>query len=292
MLTYSPGIHNLDEATYRAADAVANSDLKHLRRSPAHFYAARLDPDREPEVDTPSKLAGRALHCAILEPDDFDNRYIYVPDDAPRDLRQHRNAANKSQSTIDSIRWWDDFENCASGKVILPKRVAQQVRNAGAKIAAHPEVRGWLALPGKSEESIFGVDPVTGRLCKIRTDRRIITQDGLHVVLDLKSTDDARESAFERTAYNFGYFQGAAFYSDVPVWADLPPVDLYLLIAFERDNPGAGVAVYEIGSGEIARGRAEYRAALDLYHHCRTHNDWPGYDPDVKQLKYPAWAKE
>ncbi len=290
---YPPGVYrSLAEADYRAAPAVANSDLKLMRRSPAHFYAARLDPDREPEVDTPDKIAGRALHCAILEPDDFENRYIYVPEDAPRDLRQHRNAKDPSQSTKDSIAWWDDFTNCAEGKTILTKRVATQVRKAGAKIAAHPEVRGWLALPGLSEESVFAIDPETGEPVKCRTDRRIITQDGMHVVIDLKTTTDARDQAFERTAYQFGYFAGAAFYSDVPAWAGLPPVDLYLLLAFERDNPGAGVAVYEIAADEIARGRREYRPALDLYHHCKTMGEWPGYDSAVRRLLYPGWAKE
>ena len=79
-----PGIYDMPDSQYFDFPAFSNSDLKLIGRSPAHYWAAKRDPNREPEKDTPAKRAGRALHCAILEPTDFNNRYIKAPEDAPR----------------------------------------------------------------------------------------------------------------------------------------------------------------------------------------------------------------
>lgn len=283
------GIYSLPESEYRAADAVANSDLKLVKRSPAHFYAARLDPNREPEIDTPSKLMGRALHCAILEPWTFGQRFVFVPEGAPKDLRHLRNAAKPSQSTVDAIRWWDDFDAGRGSREIIDKRLAATVQRAGASIRSHPELAGYLNRPGTAEESIFATDPVTCVAVKIRPDWRV-TIGGLRVMLDLKSTDDARPEAFARTAWNYGYFQGAAYYCDVHEWAGAGKVDLFLLAAFERDPPHA-VKLYEVQEAELDRGRAMYRPALDLYAHCRSVNEWPAYSTDIEPLQFPSWAK-
>ena len=58
---------------YRAADAVASSDLKLILRSPAHYYAKRLDPNRKDLVVAPEDgvryedvVASMAWRCATL----------------------------------------------------------------------------------------------------------------------------------------------------------------------------------------------------------------------------------
>ena len=79
-----PGIYDMPEEQYFDFPAFSNSDLKLIARSPAHYWAAKRDPGREPDEDTPARKAGRALHCTILEPDDFQNRYIMAPANAPR----------------------------------------------------------------------------------------------------------------------------------------------------------------------------------------------------------------
>lgn len=282
------GVFSMQEAEYRAADAIANSDLKYMQRSPAHFFAARLDPEREPEVETAVKIAGRALHCAILEPHTFGERFVFTPEDAPKDLRHHRNAAKPSPDTLKSVAWWDAFEANLNGRTMIDRTTTAKVQKAGASIRAHPELSAYLR-EGTAEESIFAIDPETGLACKIRTDWRCQIA-GQRIIIDLKSTDDARPEKFKNTAYNFGYFQGAAWYCDVHEWAGLGHVDLYLLVAFERDAPH-GVKIYEVGEYELEKGRAEYRKSLALYKHCKEVGEWPSYSTDIEPLTYPAWAK-
>jgi hypothetical protein len=64
----SPGIYRgVPMHVYHAWDAVSNTRLSHLRRSPAHLQAYIA----EPPADTVSQVVGRAAHTAILEPEQF-----------------------------------------------------------------------------------------------------------------------------------------------------------------------------------------------------------------------------
>ena len=60
---------------YHAHGAIGASGLKAFKRSPAHYWAAYLDPEREPK-DTRAMRIGRAWHCALFEPGEFTDRYV------------------------------------------------------------------------------------------------------------------------------------------------------------------------------------------------------------------------
>lgn len=60
---------------YHARPAVGSSFLKAFLRSPLHAWSAYLDPERKP-LDKPAFALGRAWHCAVFEPAQFDGRYV------------------------------------------------------------------------------------------------------------------------------------------------------------------------------------------------------------------------
>lgn len=276
---------DVPESEYRAHPYVANSDLSVVRRrSPAHAVVKR----EEPSPDTPAKLDGRALHCAILEPNDFARRYCAKPADAPRDLRHHRNAKSPSPDTLFSIRWWDDFEAANAGKIILDQADIDEKLFIADRIRSHPRLRGFFDAPGVNEASLFAHDPETGAGVKARHDRRVVI-GGYRVCLDPKSTEDARADAFMRSAYNYDYFQQAAFYTDISEWCG-EPLDLFLFIAFEKVRPYA-VKVYEVQANELSFGREQYRIALNTWAECVKNNEFPGYDDDIEPLPLPSYAK-
>lgn len=278
-------ILNMDEAAYRSHPNVANSDLTTLRRSPAHLEARRRLPDKV----TPAKLDGRALHCAILEPGTFLQRYCVLPDDAPRDQRHHRGAAKPSDSTLASIRWWDAWEGNNAGRITLDAADYDLKMRTAEAVRSHPELKPYFDAAGDSEVSVFATDPETGVGVKSRLDR-VLTIGNYRVALDPKSTDDARADAFSRSAYQYGYFQQDAFYTDVCEWAGAP-LDLFLFIAFEKDDP-FGVCVYESSLDDIEFGQRQYRRALNTYAECLANNEWPLYDTSIQVLTRPAYAKE
>jgi len=280
-----PIIEQMDEQEYRSHPSVANSDLTTFRRSPAHLIARRETPDKV----TPAKLDGRALHCAILEPDDFLSRYCVLPADAPKDQRHHRGAAKPAPATLASIDWWDNWTASNGNRIILTAEDYDSKMRVAANVREHPALKAYFDTPGQSEVSLFANDPETGTGVKARPDR-IVTIGGYRVMLDPKSTDDARADAFSRSAYTYSYFQQAAFYTDVSCWCG-QEIDLFLFIAFEKEAP-YGVKVYEVSDDDLEFGRRQYRKALDAYAACVNADEFPCYSTDIEVLTRPAWAKE
>ena len=68
-------IERLNSDVYhRDPDSVAIGGLSLLRRSPYHFWYHHRRPKREVEPPTPAQVFGLAVHCMILEPDQFPGR--------------------------------------------------------------------------------------------------------------------------------------------------------------------------------------------------------------------------
>jgi hypothetical protein len=285
-----PGIYEMPDEEYFAHHAISNSDLKYIARSPAHFKEYKANPKEQ----TPAMALGSAMHCAILEPDAFMERYAVLPDNAPDKptaamLKAFEKGSKQQQSSLDRITFWQKFEQMNAGKPVLKNDVATECLKVGELIRNHPELHP-LFSSGEPEHAVFGIDPETETLCKCKPDHMTVLAD-TQIVLELKSTEDARYQPFQRSAYNYNYFQGAAFYCDLLDWSGRGYPDLYMIVAFER-TPPYGVMIYEIPHEAIEYGRRRYREALDVYAECAKRDYWPNYDTTVEVLMLPTWVKE
>ncbi len=284
-----PGIYDMPEQQYFDYPAFSNSDLKLIARSPGHYWAAKRDPKREPETTTPVKIMGKALHCAILEPDAFPSRYLVAPADAPkRPTKPQINAKNPTEQAMTRMEFWTEFDARADGREIFTSEEYASCMEISLLIRCHPELM-VLLKDGLAEKSVFAVDPETGLLVKCRTD--FYANIGkLHIITDLKSTEDARPFQFQRSAYQYGYFQQAALYSDIWKWSGVvPQIDTWIIAAFEKVRP-YGVKLYEIAGENIEFGRKQYRYALNIAAECQATDSWPSYDTDITPLNIPAYA--
>jgi exodeoxyribonuclease VIII len=280
----------MPDEKYFADPAVSNSDLKKVARSPAHFKEYKQNP---PEP-TKAMAAGSAGHCAILEPEEFSNRYSILPDNAPAKptdamLKAFEKGSKQQQSSLDRIQFWSTFQRQSEGKLIISNEDAAKYLHIGGLIRNHPELSVFFES-GLAERAIFAKDPVTGILCKCKPDYLTKVRD-YKVMIEVKSTEDARPDAFTRTAYNFGYFQAAAWYTSLMDWAGLGAPDLYLIVVYERDPPH-GIKIYEVPPEAMEFGERRYRQALDLYAYCKDMGEWPNYDTTVESLRLPNWAKD
>ena len=79
LVTIAPGIyHDLSNEQYHSGPGVSKSQLDDIAESPATYIWRKNAP-----VDTEKLQAldmGTALHCLLLEPDEFDSRFIKAPD--------------------------------------------------------------------------------------------------------------------------------------------------------------------------------------------------------------------
>lgn len=265
-----PGIFNsIDIDDYHSGPGISNTGLSHIARSPAHFYALHLDPARPPEKERAGQLTGQLVHCAILEPDEFDKRYILGP------------TANRSTKV------WKEF--CAS----FPDQVAiQQDQYDMARYAAEsarklPEIAETLAA-GEAEQSAYWIDPETGVLCRCRPDWTHTFGAGV-VLMDVKTYSDASPAEFARQVARKSYHRQAAFYSDGYALASGQAVHAFVFLAVETEWPYA-VSATMLDDEAVEKGRELYRDNLATYAECLKTGVWPGYSNAIDTISLPAWA--
>jgi len=282
---FKPGIYPLSDEAYFAAAGVNASTLKYMLRSPA-YCKERIENPKEPSWQM---IDGTAIHCTVLQPEEYDKRYVVLPDNAPLKPTEKMIADPNPKPEIASrVQFWNVFEKSAEGKTIITQDKDKLYRGIGSLLRENSEVAPLLEN-GKAEQAIFAADPVTKKLCKCKPD--FLTKVGDYkIMLELKTTDDARPDAFQRTAYNFGYYTSAAFYSDVMEWAGLGRPDGYFILAVERDAPH-GFKLYELSEEALEYGERQYRKALNLYSYCTDMQEWPNYDTTIELLTLPGWVK-
>lgn len=273
-----PGIVlGMSNADYHSLPSVSSSKLKTILRSPAHYHAAYLAgaPRKEP---TASMVLGSLTHTLFLEPENFGSEYIIAPDCDRR--------------TKEGKAVYAAFQDAADGLTII---TAEQLATAQAMASALcGHIIHEAMTSGHAEASIFWADEQTGLACRIRPDYHIppceTWPSGL--IIDVKTTDDARPEAFARTCVTYGYDLSAAMYCDgfqrCHGTTELEP-PLFLLLVVERDAPHA-VACYECSPEMLDKGHAKYRTAMNLLAESTDSGNWPGYNDGIQLLNLPKWA--
>jgi len=253
----------VNNADYQAdTSAISASGLKLLMRSPAHYYAAYLDPNRAERQPTAAMKLGTATHCAILEPTEFSKRYMLRPD--------HINA--RTNAGRDELRAIEE-----SGIEILNPDDFAQVMAMAKAFRDHPVSARLFSLEYRVEQTIFG--EINGIPCKCRPD---FMADG--IMIDVKSTRDASISGFGRQAWNLGYHIQEAFYRRVS-----GHTGTFLFGAVESDRPHL-VQYHESSDELIDYANDVIDEALERFKKCKAANIWPGYSDYVEPLTIPGWA--
>ena len=234
---------------YDNIPALRRSHLWLMKKSPAHYkYAVE-----NPEEPTPALLFGTAAHMAILEPERFKAEYTVMP------KIDRRTKAGKEE--------YERLMN--SGKSFVSEDEMNDITEMKKAIMAN-ELAARL-LEGEHEVSIQWKDPETGEECKCRPD--VI---GETLIVDYKTTASCENGEFERSAKKYGYQLQAAMYREGLLQTRFKNYG-FAFIAQEKKAPYA-VRVYMCDEGWIDDGAVVYRELINLYHKCKTENNWPGYE--------------
>lgn len=283
---YAPGIYpNVPAEVYhrRELGVVNNGALKILvSRTPAHY---RAWVDGADEGDTPALAFGRALHCAVLEPELFAATYVQ-PVEHPhrRPSITQRNAKKPSQETLDAIAYWDAWERDNAGKIEITAEDAARIAGMRESILRDP-LAGKLLTGGVAEETIVWDDPRTGLRCKARADYHAAERG---VIVDLKTCDDASEAAFARSVATYRYHLQHAHYASA-FQALGRELRAFLFVAVEKEPPYA-VAVHTLLPESEARGIELRERAMNTLHDCLAADIWPAYEPRIHRIELPGWA--
>jgi len=271
-LTIANHIKTIGIEEYHAGPGVSKSDLDLIARSPAHYRAQKA----APREATPAMIIGSAFHTATLEPEKFDLEFAVAPEGIDR-----RTKAGKEE--------WAAFEAASAGKTVLKAEDADRVKEMALAVLAHP-LAGPLVRGGVAERSLYWEPSVVeGIVSKCRPDYVKSLDEGHYVVVDLKSTEDARPWAFERSAWNYRYHVQAAYYWDGCTDALGHAPDAFVFIAVEKAPPYA-VVVYEASVEMMGAGREEYFRNLRTFKECLDSGEWPAYPVEIMELMPPKWA--
>ena len=237
-------------------DYLSVSALKAFKRSPNHYIQYLSGP----RTQSKAMAFGSAIHCALLEPNLFDDRYVVSPKfDKRTKAGKERALTFAAQNTEKSIIQQDEWDN-----LVL-------VRDA---VRATPEamdlLRDAVAFEQVRQEPIMGI-PFKG----------IADIVGPYWVADLKTTRDASPGGFARSAHQLHYhLQGAAYKR---LWG----VQDFYWIAVENAAPW-NVSVYRQDEESAERADALLLQLIGAW------DAWDGkpqsYFQGVQVLALPGWA--
>ncbi|MFY3553344.1 PD-(D/E)XK nuclease-like domain-containing protein [Achromobacter insolitus] len=264
-------IDGQDIEAYHRGPGISKTGLDHVARSPATFYALHLDPARPPEKERAGQLEGQLAHCAILEPAEFDKRYMVGPD--------------VSRAT----KAWKEWEaSLPAGVIAIKPDQRETALRQAESVRRLPDVAEAQAA-GRPEVSAYWIDPDTGVLCRCRPDWVHPAGDGGVILLDVKTYSDASPAEFARQIARKRYHVQDAFYSDGFARASGLDVLAFVFVAVETEWPYAASAVM-LDAPSKAQGMQQVRRDLTTYAACLAANEWPGHGTGIHQVSLPAWA--
>jgi exodeoxyribonuclease VIII len=223
---------------------------------------------------------GTAVHCAVFEPERFESEYI-----APERKLNRTKKEDKAE--------WETLS--ASGKTLITREEYNTALAMGEAVRSH-HLAGPLVTGGIAEQSVFWKQTVslgdgdeTKILCKCRPDFVRSMGEG-YVIVDLKTTQDARESKWGRSAYwDYGYHLQAAHYCNGMTQVQGTPPREFFFVAVESEPP-YGVYIYKTPRHTLQVGLEEIMALYGLYARCKRSDEWPSYPEIILDFELPRGA--
>jgi exodeoxyribonuclease VIII len=265
-----PGVyHEISNADYHAGPGVSKSQLDDVALNPAIYNWRKNAP-----VDT-EKLAalemGSALHCILLEPDEFDRRYVV----APSFNRRTTKGKEEEQKFLD--------DSNRLGMTVLDAEQGRKLLLMRDSAMAHDAAKFLLQDKGYCESSVYWRDDETEELCRIRPDKYLSDRP---VIIDVKKVADM--ARFSRHIEEFRYHVQAAMYCEgfYQCFGEQPQF-VFLAVSESIDCGRYPVRVYKLHDDDMQTGMKLFRQDLNTFHSCRLNDYWGG----VETIQRPAWAR-
>lgn len=276
-----PGIYeNLPAEEYFAWDAVSNSRLSLLAKSPRHYkHCAK-------PIESSALKLGTLTHTGRLEPLAIAQRYAVMPDyylDAENVTSS--GAPSDSKSTKYYKQKAAEFLAANDGKQIVDATTYQQMVDIVTALHGDKDACECFNGAGPVEVSIVWDDPETGIRCKARIDKINRTHQRM---VDLKTTGNLFK--FNRSIADYGYARQMAHYQ--AGWAVLNGGELLQpwLVPVESVEPYCVMAA-PVGEASLESGYCERDRLMQTLAECLESGSWPGPEsPETWEL--PAWALE
>lgn len=271
-----------DFDTYATRPEMNSSILRRGLKSMKSLHNSLNQPDKR----TKALTFGNQYHEMILEPEEFEEKYVVMPNFAAM-------PENKTKTGAQSTSWASIFakdnkkffeeEAALNGQEVI----AREQYDKGLRIceAVHDNyVFQQLAKDCVREVTLFG--ELEGVPCKSRLDLA-----GDPGIIDIKGTRSCAPKQFGRSFCDLSYGFQMAFYREM-YYQNVgfrPPV---YIIAVETDDD-FDCCAYEVPDQLLDDNLTRVKLALRDYKTAKAYNRWPGVDRGAKgalPLWVPNWA--
>lgn len=176
-----PGLYKCSMEWYHSqgicpGPSVSSTGLRKAHKSPHSFWkTSDMNPNRyPPKPDSESLILGKAAHALILGDEVFDDKFCFVPDDAPArptatQIKAFKRDGEWSESAQERADFWIPFDEAAEGKLELKSEQVQRIQYMAENLANEPLAVEML-VSDMVEVSMIWQDQITGLWIKSRPD--------------------------------------------------------------------------------------------------------------------------
>lgn len=221
------------------------SSLKAFRDSPTDFIQYKF----RKKKTTDAMLFGSLVHCLILEPQEFENRYAVMDD---LDICSQIGGA-KPRGTNAYKEWKAVFMAEIGDKIIIPidaYNIAKSISIGVRKNRASARILNQLTEKEKAIRWFYKNFLFLG----------FIDGEAPKLICDIKTCKDANPKVFQRDIIKMWYHGQAAMYLTA-LERNIP----YYIIAVDKKG---GISVHRLHKHLIEHGLQEYSDLLDSFNRC------------------------
>lgn len=268
---------------------ISQSELKAMHKNPHEWHEIRCGrlPPKKPTDDM--KL-GNILHCRLLEPHLFTERYATMPafnlDPENLTKKGKRSTSTNTDYYEAKVAEWIDKNK---GREFVDEETIAQVDFMIQAIYRHDQTFDLLSACNvhDNEMEIFA----EYRGVKIRGKLDAINHNKTRII-DLKKTQSAEPEQFGKSVIDYGYDVQLAMYLTLverSMGVTLSPEDYYFILV--EDTAPYRVGVQHGTEEMLSLGQAKLIDYLEEYKHRTETNDWlKSWQTGIVPVQLPQWA--
>lgn len=294
-------IEGMPEDEYFGLPYASNSALGTiLNRSPLHSRAAYKT------ASSPAQQLGTLFHLILLQPDLAGEKITMLPESANKTsnvgkrrlltwmenklMQQSKAGADLPEGKMLSARI-DELSPMLHDRFIVTNQFTYDTVRVMRDAVMKRNISAAIFEQGQAEVSMFA--EVADVRCKGRADW---IAPALHLICDVKTTQNAGRDAFSRDAARYGYHRQAFFYRRLYAAATYQSEPIFVHLVVESAPP-YDVAFFELDTEAIDAGNRQIDEALEIWRRCEFSGIWPGSGWDwenqeytIQSLSLPRWA--
>lgn len=269
-------IEHMSNEEYHASPEFSSSQLKDILRSSAHFYSNNILKENERESKKHFDF-GTLAHTLFLEPEQFENEFVVGP------KFDRRTKEGKAEAAA--------WEAANQGKIIIDQEMLEGATRIAENLRSLSSYEIMQNNPGMAEASIFFTDPIYALNLRVRPDYHIIPCDEFPngLIMDVKTSTDARQFKFAKSCADFGYDISAAMYREgFQQYYKTEEMPEFFFLVAESTAP-FNVKQYRASSLFLSIGEQRYSKAKELLAESLIINEWKGYSTELEDITLPQY---